>query len=178
MERVGAKLAAEVTKTARRIEPVEGARARCASLKYGLPARQVSAEQLAWAEAIIEQTGGTVQPLADGVGDDFKALLLKQLHAVQDQPIPAEQTAIAIDDTAFLTFPGELYTEIGLKIKAASPFARTYIIDLANGSLGYLPTRKAISEGGYAEDVRHTDAGAEDVVISRSLELLGQLHRS
>lgn len=177
MERVGAKLAAAVAETARRIEPVEGARVRCASLKYGLPARQVSAEQLAWAEAIIEQTGGTVQALADGVGDDFKSLLLKRLHAVQDQPIPAEQIAIAIDDAAFLSFPGELYTEIGLKIKAASPFTRTYVIDLANGSVGYVPTRKAIGEGGYAEDVRQVDAGAEDAVISKSLELLGQLQR-
>jgi hypothetical protein len=175
MERLGAKLAAAVTEVVQRIEPVEGLAVCCTNLKHGLPARKVSDEQLAWAEAIIEQTGGTVQPLPDGVGDDYKALLLKQFYAVQDSAIPAEQTCIVIDDTAFLSFPGELYTEIGMKIKAASPFSRTYIIGLANGYVGYVPTRKAIGEGGYAEDVRRVDASAEEAILSMSLELLKQV---
>ena len=178
MESLGAKLAAAVAGTVRGIEPREEVTVRCAKLKLGLPARKVSDEQLAWGEAIIEQTGGTVQPLADGVGDDYKALLLKQLYAVQDRAILAEQTCIAVDDTAFLSFPGELYTEIGMKIKAASPFSRTYIIGLANGYVGYVPTRKAIGEGGYAEDVRRVDADAEDAILSKSLELLKQVYHS
>jgi hypothetical protein len=178
MERLGAKLAAAVAEMVRRIKTTEGSTIRCANLRHGLPARKVSDEQLAWAEAIIEQTGGTVQPLPDGVGDDFKALLLKQLYEVQDQPIPAEHICIAVDDTAFFSFPGELFTEIGLKIKASSPFARTYIIDLANGSVGYVPTRKAIGEGGYAEDVRRVDADAEDVILSQSQALLKQIYGS
>lgn len=178
MERLGAKLAAAVAEVVHVIEPVEGLAVRCANLKHGLPARKVSDEQLAWAEEIIEQTGGKVEPLADGVGDDFKALLIKRLYAVQDQPIRAEHICIALDDTAFLSFPGELFTEIGTEIKGESPFARTYIIGLANGAVGYVPTRKAIAEGGYAVDVRTVDADAEDVVLSHCLELLGQIYRS
>jgi hypothetical protein len=178
MERLGGKLAAAVAEVARDIDPAEGLTVRCANLKHGLPARKVSGEQLAWAEEIIEQTGGKVEPLADGVGDDFKALLIKQLHAVQDRAIPAEHVCIALDDMAFLSFPGELFTEIGMQIKAESPFARTYIIGLANGSIGYVPTRKAIGEGGYAVDVRRVDADAEDVILSQSLELLGQVYQS
>ena len=178
MQRLGGKLAAEVANVARSIEPQDGLIVRCADLKHGLPARRVSEEQLAWAEEIIEQTGGTVQPLADGVGDDFKALLLRRLYGVQDQPIAAEHICIAVGETAFFSFPGELFTEIGLKIKAASPFARTYIIGLANGSIGYVPARKAIGEGGYAVDVRRVDADAEDVILSQSLQLLGQVYRS
>ena len=178
MERLGAKLAGAVAEVARDIEPMEGLTVRCASLQHGLPARKVSDEQLAWAEEIIEQTGGKVQPLADGVGDDFKALLIKRLYGVQDRPIPAEHVCISVDDTAFLSFPGELFTEIGTQIKAESPFTRTYIIGLANGSIGYVPTRKAITEGGYAVDVRRVDADAEDVVLSQSLELLRQVYQS
>jgi len=71
-----------------------------------------------------------------------------------------------------------MYTEIGLHIKAASPFRRTYIIGLANGHVGYLPTRKAIAEGGYAEEVRRLDAAAEDVAVAYSLSLLNQVHQS
>jgi hypothetical protein len=178
MERLGTKLAAAVAETVRRIEPMDGLSVRCISLEHGLPARKVSEEQLAWAEAIIEQTGGTIQPLADGVGDDYKALLLKQFHAEQDRVIPAEQICIAIDDTAFISFPGELYTEIGMKIKAESPFSRTYIIGLANGYVGYVPTRKAIEEGGYAEDVRRVDSDAEEAILSKCLGLLRQVYQS
>jgi len=178
MERLGGKLAAAVAEVARDIEPVEGLTVRCANLKHGLPARKVSDEQLAWAEEILEQTGGEIQPLPDGVGDDFKAVLLKQLHAVQDQPTPAEHVCIALDDMAFLSFPGELFTEIGMEFKAKSPFARTYIIGLANGAVGYVPTRKAIAEGGYAVDVRRVDADAEDAILSQSLRLLGQIVQS
>jgi hypothetical protein len=65
-----------------------------------------------------------------------------------------------------------------MKIKAASPFSRTYIIGLANDYVGYVPTRKAIAEGGYSEDVRKVDAGAEEAILSKSLELLKQVHRA
>jgi len=65
-----------------------------------------------------------------------------------------------------------------LEIKGESPFARTYIIGLANGAVGYVPTRKAIAEGGYAVDVRRVDADAEDVILNQSLELLGQVYQS
>jgi hypothetical protein len=178
MERIGRKLAQAVSETARSIEPVEKVTLRCANVKYGLPARKVSDEQLAWAEEILKQTGGKIQPLADGVGDDFKAVLCKKLSAVQHLDIPTEQVCIALDDTAFISFPGEMYAEIGMHIKAASPFCRTYIFGLANGSVGYIPTRKAIGEGGYSEDVRRVDADAEDVAVEQSLSLLKQVYQS
>jgi len=178
MERIGRKLAAAVAETAHSIEPAEGLTLRCSSIKYGLPARQIPDEQLAWAEDILQQTGGKIQPLADGVGDDYKAVLYKKLHAVQDSDIPAEQVCIALDDTAFISFPGEMYTEIGMHIKAASPFRRTYVIGLANGHVGYVPTRKAIAEGGYAEEVRRLDAAAADIAVAYSLSLLNQVYQS
>jgi hypothetical protein len=65
-----------------------------------------------------------------------------------------------------------------MHIKAASPFRRTYSFGLANGSVGYIPTRKAIGEGGYSEDVRRVDADAEDVAVEQSLSLLKQVYQS
>lgn len=175
MERIGRKLAAAVAETARNIKPAENLALRCASARYTVPARKISDEQLAWAEEILRRTGGTVQPLADGVGDDHKAVLYKQFRAVQDHDIPVEQICIALADTALISFPGEMYTEIGTHIKAHSPFRRTYVLGLANGHIGYVPTRKAIGEGGYAEEVRGVDAGAEDAVVAQSLSLLNRV---
>ena len=39
--------------------------------------------------------------------------------------------------------------ELGLAIKEASPFEHTIIAELANGSIGYVPTRRAYGEGNY-----------------------------
>lgn len=177
MERLGGRLAAAVAETARTIEPAADVTLACDSVHYGLPARRISDEQLAWAEEILKVTGGKVQPLADGVGDDYRAVLYKKLRAEQDRDIPVEQVCIALGDTALVSFPGELYTEIGKQIKLQSPFTRTYVLGLANGYVGYVPTRKAISEGGYAEEVRRVDAAAEEVVLAHSLALVQRVHQ-
>jgi neutral ceramidase len=172
VERAGRALAEAVLTAAHGIQPTPTASVRGRLVTYPVPARRITDEEWTWAQQILRQTGGKVAPLADGVGDDYKAVLYRDLRAVQDREVPIEQTCFAIDDTAFITFPGELYTEIGMDIKARSPFARTYIIGLANGDVGYVPTRKAIGEGGYAEDTRRLDDAAEDLVVEQSLALL------
>jgi hypothetical protein len=63
-----------------------------------------------------------------------------------------------------------------LHIKAASLFVYTYIVGLTDGYIGYVPTRQAIAEGGYAEDTRHVDADAEEIIFECSLALLRSIH--
>jgi len=58
-------------------------------------------------------------------------------------------TAISMDDFTWITFPGELFHEIGQAIKSSMHSTNTYILGYCNGSLGYLPTQKAYGEGGY-----------------------------
>ena len=147
-----------------------------------MPARKITGEEWTWAKGILGQTGGSLQPLADGVGDDYKALLYARLRESEGQDIPVKQVGVAITtgvsgeaDTAFISFPGELFTEIGMRIKTKSPFTRTYIIGLANGSVGYIPSRRAIGEGGYAVVTRRVDTEAEDIIVTNSLDLLERL---
>jgi neutral ceramidase len=56
---------------------------------------------------------------------------------------------VAVGDAAFVAIPGELFVEFGLAIKRRSPFLYTYIAGLANGCVGYIPTRRAFAGGGY-----------------------------
>ena len=57
--------------------------------------------------------------------------------AKQDVPLEVEVQAIAFsDDLAIVALPGEIFVELGLAIKAASPFKHTFIAELANGSIG------------------------------------------
>ncbi|MBU4211581.1 MAG: hypothetical protein KKD33_03245, partial [Verrucomicrobia bacterium] len=176
VERVACTLAEAVKQTAQSIIPCVQARLRAGSYQYTVPARKISDKEKAWAQEILKKTGGALQPVADGVGDDYKAALYLQLLKVQHQAIPVEQVCIAVDDYAFISFPGELFTEIGMRIKAESPFRHTYILGLANGHVGYIPTRRAIGEGGYAVETRKTDDSAEDIVTAQSLALLRSVH--
>jgi len=172
MDRVAGALAGAVAQTVNSIKVDENVPLRSAAARYEIPARKVSPKELAWAEKILAETKGVVKAVADGVGDDYKAKLIKNLHSVQDVPHQAEQVCIALGDTAWLSFPGELFTEIGMRIKKASPFKHTYIVGLANGGIGYIPTRKAIREGGYESDTRKTVDEAEDIIFDQSLALL------
>ena len=176
VERVGRALADAVAGTLAAVAPRATVRLRSGSCRYTVPARKISDEEKNWAEKIVKQTGGVVKPVADGVGDDYKAALYLQLLKVQRQAISLEQVCLAVDDYAFISFPGELFTEIGMAIKAESPFRHTYILGLANGTVGYIPTRRAIGEGGYAAETRKTDDSAEDIIIAQSLELLRSVH--
>jgi hypothetical protein len=175
MERLGRLLAAGAGEAARAAVPCFDPGLRVARSAYEVPRRRISPQERRWAEGILARTGGTITPMADGVGDDYVALLLRRLWE-SPETIPVEQTCFAVGGCAFLTFPGELYTEIGLRIKAASPFAHTCIVGLADGYIGYIPTRQAIAEGGYAEDTRHVDAEAEEMIFERSLALLCSVH--
>ncbi|MDO9542581.1 MAG: neutral/alkaline non-lysosomal ceramidase N-terminal domain-containing protein [Kiritimatiellia bacterium] len=176
MERVAGALAEAVMQTSAAVAVKSDAIVRGASAHYTLPARRISSGDLEWAESILAKTKGKITPLPDGVGDDYKATLIKHLHTVQNIPHQLEQVGIVVGETAWLSFPGELFTEIGMRIKRASPFAHTYIIGLANGGFGYALTSKAIREGGYETDTRVVDESAEEIVFQQSTTLLKRLH--
>ena len=53
------------------------------------------------------------------------------------------------DDVAWVSLPGEIFVELGLAIKQDSPFPHTIIAELANGSIGYIPARRAYAQGNY-----------------------------
>ncbi len=57
------------------------------------------------------------------------------------------------DDTVIWAAPIELFCEIALNVRAASPFKNTLYFGLTNGSLLYMPTKAAFAEGGYEPSV-------------------------
>jgi hypothetical protein len=176
LDRTGRALARSVSEAARTINPADSLAIRGGRSIYALPGRRITDEEWRWAQDILAQTQGQVAAIADGVGDDYVAALYHRLHEAGPTDLPMEQICLAFADCALLTFPGELYTEIGQYIKAHSPFKRTLIIGLANGYVGYIPTAKAIAEGGYAEVTRRVDAAAGQLVVEHSLELLCRVH--
>ena len=60
-----------------------------------------------------------------------------------------EITTMRIGDAVFCSAPGELFVEWGLEIKKWSPFKYTFIAEVCNDSVGYIPTFEAFYRGGY-----------------------------
>ena len=88
-------------------------------------------------------------------------------------------SAVTVGDTlAFAGFPGEPFTEIGLRVKSGSPFRMTMVACTTNGSNGYFPVKTAFDEGGYeARTSSYTGAVADDL-CNGQLSLLRSLKTS
>ncbi|MBX3443975.1 MAG: hypothetical protein KF774_16320 [Planctomyces sp.] len=63
--------------------------------------------------------------------------------------VPVVLQALRIGDVALVSSPCETFVETGLAIKEASPFLPTFVVELANGYNGYLPTPEHHRLGGY-----------------------------
>ncbi len=85
--------------------------------------------------------------------------------------------AIRIGDQAIVSMPFEVLVEIGLEIKAKSPFPHTFLIELANGSYGYLPPPQQHELGGYETWIGASRFEKDSsVILTRNLlELLEEL---
>ncbi|MBE6597403.1 MAG: hypothetical protein E7641_07015 [Ruminococcaceae bacterium] len=59
------------------------------------------------------------------------------------------QTVIRIGDVAFVSFPYELFSEIGMRIAMDSNIPHTLSLSNSNGSEGYFVTEDQICRGGY-----------------------------
>jgi neutral ceramidase len=86
-----------------------------------------------------------------------------------------ETTVAALGDVAWVGLDCEASVEIGLAIKAASPFPATFIATHCNGWTGYLPVERQYAEGGY--EVERTGFGptAATVLVERVTDMLRHL---
>ena len=81
--------------------------------------------------------------------------------------LPTEIHMIRLGTIAMATNPFELFLDYGNQIKARSAAEQTFLIQLANGAEGYLPTEKAERHGHYSAFIssgKVGHAGGEQLV--------------
>ncbi len=71
------------------------------------------------------------------------------LAPLQGQERTTWLQVIVIGDVALVGVPAELFTKLGQEIKRRSPFRYTYVAELSNDWIGYIPDRRAFDLGGY-----------------------------
>ena len=90
---------------------------------------------------------------------------------------PAELniTAARVGDIAFVGIGCEVLTEIGMAIKAASPYKHTFVISHCNGAASYLPPEHLYIEGGYEIRSSPFAPQAADIVVKQAVKMLHEL---
>jgi neutral ceramidase len=173
--RIGTILAAEVLKVLNDLESIPDRPLRARSVNVPLALPRVTAEDVAWASKITPTFG---RPDAAPFMDLVRAFKIAEVAARERKPLEAEVQVIALGkDVAWVGLPGEIFTELGLAIKAASPFRYTLIAELTNDSLGYIPNLKAYDEGAYEVESARCGPGSGEKLVEAAVRLLVDLHR-
>ncbi len=109
------------------------------TLKYRVPNTQL----LEWGRRIAAEMGGRPPK------NQTEVYALEQIHLHERQQTEIVLQALRIGEIAIATTPTETYAITGLKVKSASPFPHTMVIELANGGDGYIPPPEMHAWGGY-----------------------------
>ena len=158
-ERVGNLIGAEALRLLETTDGSTTGRVRVTGRELPLAIREVPAERIEWAHETLRRTD--LAPRDKDRVYAAETLALAEERAASPV-VQAEIQAIAIGDTVMVGIPGELFCEIGLEIKRRSPLQPTLIAELANGTVGYIPTRRAFAHGGYETQLARTSKLTSD----------------
>ena len=134
-------------------------------------ARVPSPEELAAAQKLY---AGAAKP------NDPEWIYAREIVLVSQSPSSWEVPvhAMRVGDLGVVGLHGEVFSEIGLDVKKRSPFPQTMILGLANGSVGYIATDRAMDEGSYETRLcRHVRApkGTGRLWADTAVRLLEQI---
>jgi hypothetical protein len=106
-----------------------------------------------------------------------KEIVLLDYELNQQNLQQVEVQAVQVGPTVFCANEAEAFCQIGLDIKAASPFPFTFPVELANGCVGYVPTEEALGEHGGGYETRLTsysnlEPGAAGKIVKATVELV------
>lgn len=145
------------------------------------------------------------QPVYDLYVSDFAAAkqlaaTIPQLHSVyhakcivskSQTPRMMERTlsAVSIGDVVFTAHPYEMFDANGVELRNGTlgnenyepqeqrenPFPMTVVCTLANGHIGYVPSRLGYINGGYSTDITRFAPGGGERLVADYLRLLSDL---
>jgi len=92
-------------------------------------------------------------------------------------PLVQPLKALTIDDLALVGEQEEAWAELALGIKAASPFAKTFVVGFVGFRNCYFPTVHGIEEGGYESQLLYHGADGFTKTMRGAVRLLRKLRQ-
>ena len=165
---VGARDAVQIYKTIKAYHPVElvcGGGDIAVSMKERIPREE--------AQALFDQFG------ADAINSElaqrhYAQLVLDAYESGKPEiaSTPLHQSVIALGSLVFVTFPYELFSQIGLRIDDCFAGQRVLSLSNANGSMGYFITEEAKCRGGYEVDMFYYSGHDQPYCDNADFELM------
>jgi neutral ceramidase len=174
---VGGCVGAEVVKRLLTAWPGAGGKLDVRTKTLRVACRRPDPERVRRCEAIVR--GATPDPAST----DWifaKEIILLDAMAARSPSVDVEVQAIQVGPAVFVANPAEYFVELGLEIKKRSPHERTWVVELANGCVGYVPTEEAFSPAGGGYETRLTSFSSLEVsagrkIVEASIDLLKAL---
>lgn len=165
--RIGTLLTAAVLRTTPQLKPVPAGELRVRSEMVKLPLAPMTPAEVEEAKAVVKRVKESK------FLDTVKAFRVLDVAAREGKPLEVEVQVISLgDQLAWVSLPGEIFVELGLAIKKASPYRQTMIAELANGSVGYIPDKPAYPQGNYEVISARCAEGSGELLVEAAVRLL------
>jgi len=141
--------------------------------ELGIAWRKVDADLLNWAKE-TEAKALRIQSKAD-IATVYAGRIQRLAQASPETKAPVQ--VLRIGDVCIGTSPCETFAETGLEFRERSPFAQSFMVELANGYYGYLPTPRHFELGGYETwpGTNYLEPVASVKVMDALLEMAAEL---
>jgi neutral ceramidase len=187
--RIGEGYARSVLEILRQMQPLAVDAISAAGETVSVPYRRIWADELAEAQRTVAELSNDPEAVLQGSLDAqdiirgskavqlmFARDIVQAARELQGKTLALEVTVVRLGPLVLTGINGEVFSGIGLMIKGSSPFKHTLIVELTNGSIGYLGTRESYEQGGYETMLgsRVCDE-IEEYILRSATELMEQL---
>jgi len=174
---VGERLAETLHEALPLARPINNDQFTMRSITIQSPVTPLTDAEFVAAKKLMETLGQNGAPFLT-VADAWRKMFRHEFWQKHGGRLPQEVQVIRLDrDTAIVTLPHEVFVELGMAIKSASPFRTTIVISLANDLDFYIPTRRAFEEGQYEPTTCPLEPGCGELLVQAAVKLLNELKR-
>ena len=178
---MGFSIAGKILSMYTKARPIDAGAVKVAERVVEIPQKRPTPEEVAAAKIVKEAyNAGEYDkiPAKQGTMEFITAIYeARMLIAVAQGPGSATMrvTALRIGDFSVLGLPGEPFCQIGMDIKAASPYKAQFTLGLTNGCQGYFPSADAYNFNGYEARTSSFQPCIAQILTDTAIELLQEM---
>ncbi len=171
-ERIGTALGKTVSAAIPKLSPIARPSLAASSATVDAPMKPYTPSEVEAARGKMDKVATGKLPFLERVA--AYNIMAIELRGGSTLPIEVQVFRLS-DDVAIVGLTGEVFVDLGLAIKRASPFKTTLVVELCNDAPGYIPTKKAFAEGSYETVNARIAPGGGEMMLEAAERLLAAL---